>query len=209
MDGTLIDSEPLHARSIAFSLKQVGIDVPNTLHDEVVGKSALMIYDLLVSKFGFQMPYDDWFLLKQSYIVEHIAELKPRHNLFQLYLKLRKLGVPQAIVSNSDRMLMQVCLNQVDLIRPGMIMISRNDVKEGKPDPEPYQRAAYLLGHAPSACIAIEDSQTGLDSALRSGMQAIFVPPPGAQNTRHGIEEIYDDQVLSLLSDFLKLDITK
>ena len=67
-----------------------------------------------------------------------------------------------------------------------MRTISRNDVRDGKPDPEPFLRAAWLTGVAAAEAFVMEDSLTGAIAGLAAGMRTIFWPeapmegPPGA-----------------------------
>jgi sugar-phosphatase len=55
------------------------------------------------------------------------------------------------------------------------ILVSADDVTRGKPDPEPYLKAAAQLGFAPERCIVIEDAPYGITAAHRAGMKAIGV----------------------------------
>jgi beta-phosphoglucomutase-like phosphatase (HAD superfamily) len=56
------------------------------------------------------------------------------------------------------------------------VIVAGDDVTRGKPHPEPYEKAAALLGFDPKHCIAFEDSSTGLASAEAAGTYAIGVP---------------------------------
>ena len=56
------------------------------------------------------------------------------------------------------------------------VVVAGDDVIKGKPDPEPYQTAADLLGVATSDCLAFEDSPTGLASAVAAGCHTIGIP---------------------------------
>ena len=58
------------------------------------------------------------------------------------------------------------------------MLVTQQDVERHKPDPEPYLRAAELLGLAPRQCAAVEDSPTGLASARAAGLLCIAVPGP-------------------------------
>ena len=53
--------------------------------------------------------------------------------------------------------------------------MSRNDVRIGKPDPEGYLRAAWLLNAAPAECLVVEDSLSGAAAGLAAGMRTAFV----------------------------------
>jgi sugar-phosphatase len=55
------------------------------------------------------------------------------------------------------------------------VLISADDVTHGKPDPEPYLKAAEQLGFPPEQCIVIEDAPYGITAAHRAGMKAIGV----------------------------------
>jgi len=83
-----------------------------------------------------------------------------------------------AIVSNSDRMLVDANLRAAGLQVPGLVSVARNDVRFGKPRPEPYLRAAWLLGVDPSDCIVVEDSVPGARAGLAAGMTVIGWPEP-------------------------------
>ena len=54
--------------------------------------------------------------------------------------------------------------------------ITGDEVRKGKPDPEPYLAAAAVLGVDPADCVAIEDSPTGVASALAAGCATLGVP---------------------------------
>jgi beta-phosphoglucomutase-like phosphatase (HAD superfamily) len=55
-------------------------------------------------------------------------------------------------------------------------VVTGDEVAHGKPHPEPYRAAARLLGVEPSDCVAIEDSPTGVRSAVAAGVPTIAVP---------------------------------
>ncbi len=85
-------------------------------------------------------------------------------------------------------------LGLVGLTRPGSITVARNDVRRGKPDPEGYLRAAWLLEMAPADCIVVEDSPSGAAAGLAAGMVTLFVPHstlPAPAGT-HRLDEMAD-----------------
>jgi HAD superfamily hydrolase (TIGR01509 family) len=186
MDGTLVDSEPLHEAALAAALRSVGVTPPTDLHQRVLGIAAWPVYEMLRDEFGLSLPFDDWIVRKYDHYLPMAETLKPRPGAIEVFNELRALGVEQAVVSNSDRVIVDANLSAVGLIYPGMRTISRNDVIEGKPHPEPFLRAAYLAGVDPKDAFAVDDSVTGATSGLAAGMKTIFWPeapmegPPGA-----------------------------
>ncbi|MHA6641482.1 HAD family hydrolase [Mesorhizobium sp. A623] len=188
MDGTLTDSEPLHEAALVAALRSAGINPPDDLHDRVLGVSAWPVYEMLRDEHGLTLPFDEWIVRKYDHYMPLVDQLKPRPGAIEIFEELRKRGVAQAVVSNSDRLIVDANLHAVGLAFPGMKTVSRNDVREGKPHPEPFLRAAWLAGVDPSEAVAIDDSWTGASSGLAAGMKTIFWPekpmegPNGAVN---------------------------
>lgn len=186
MDGTLVDSEPLHEAALIAALHSVGIAAPANLHERVLGIAAWPVYEMLRDEFGLGLAFDDWIVRKYDHYLPMAETLKPRPGAIEIYNELRALGVAQAVVSNSDRLVVDANLRMVGLFYPGMKTISRNDVREGKPHAEPFLRAAWLAGVDPADAVAVEDSVTGSTAGLAAGMKTIFWPeapmagPPGA-----------------------------
>jgi HAD superfamily hydrolase (TIGR01509 family) len=167
-------------------LRSVGIAPPTDLHERVLGVAAWPVYEMLRDEFDLGLPFDDWIVRKYDHYMPMAGTLKPRPGAIEVFNELRALGVEQAVVSNSDRVIVDANLSAVGLIYPGMRTISRNDVREGKPHPEPFLRAAWLAGVDPADAVAVDDSVTGATSGLAAGMRTIFWPeapmelPPGA-----------------------------
>ncbi|TIL75161.1 MAG: HAD family phosphatase [Mesorhizobium sp.] len=186
MDGTLVDSEPLHEAALIAALHSVGIAAPTNLHERVLGIAAWPVYEMLRDEFGLDLAFDDWIVRKYDHYLPMAETLKPRPGAIEIYNELRALGVAQAVVSNSDRLVVDANLRMVGLFYPGMKTISRNDVREGKPHAEPFLRAAWLAGVDPADAMAVEDSVTGATAGLAAGIRTIFWPeapmagPPGA-----------------------------
>jgi HAD superfamily hydrolase (TIGR01509 family) len=188
MDGTLTDSEPLHEAALIAALRSAGVTPPSDLHERVLGISARPVYEMLRDEHGLDLPFDEWIVRKYSHYLPLVETLKPRPGAVEMFNELRALGVAQAVVSNSDRMVVDANLAAVGLAYPGIRTVSRNVVREGKPHPEPFLRAAFLVGVDPGDAVAIDDSWTGVTSALAAGMKTIFWPerpmagPDGAIN---------------------------
>ncbi len=176
IDGTLIDSEPLHDEALVSAMRTVGITPPPDLHDRVLGIPAWPVYEMMRDEFGLTMPYDHWIRLKYDYYLKRAPDLKPREGAVEIFRDLQRMGVVQAVVSNSDRLIVDANLRALGLAEPGMKNVSRNDVREGKPDAEPYLRAAWLTGVAPADTVVMEDSPTGSLAGLAAGMRTIFWP---------------------------------
>lgn len=186
MDGTLIDSEPLHERSLLSALAGLGIEPPADLHEKVVGVAARPVYDMLVAEHGLTVAFTDWIERKYAHYMQNLGTLLPRAGAMEVYNDLNAQGVAQAIVSNSDRMVVEANMRALGINKPTVQSVTRNDVRMPKPDPEPYLRAAYLAGVDPADCAVIEDSVPGAMAGVEAGMRTLLwapeplVPPGGA-----------------------------
>ena len=92
-----------------------------------------------------------------------------------LLSQLHEAEIPLALVSASPRIIVDAALGHVQPI-PFRMTISSDDVKETKPNPEGYLKAATLLGVDIANCLILEDSATGVKAAQASGAKVIAVP---------------------------------
>ncbi|MGI8961907.1 MAG: HAD-IA family hydrolase [Bryobacteraceae bacterium] len=79
-----------------------------------------------------------------------------------------------ALVTSASGPVAEMRLECSGLPRPA-VLISSDDVRQGKPDPEGYLKAAERLGVKPERCLVIEDTPTGLEAARRAGMEVLAI----------------------------------
>jgi HAD superfamily hydrolase (TIGR01509 family) len=112
----------------------------------------------------------------------------------RLLVEVAAAGVPRALVSSSRRPVVDAVLDAVGReLLP--VTVSGDDVERTKPHPDPYLRAAQLLGVDPRACVALEDSLTGAASARAAGCRTVLVPSLGTHVTD---DEVADHVIGSL-----------
>jgi beta-phosphoglucomutase-like phosphatase (HAD superfamily) len=109
-------------------------------------------------------------------------------------------GVTMALVTNTRRALTEKALNSIGR-HYFTVTVCGDEVPEGKPSPDPYLRAAELLGLEPEQCLAIEDSVTGTTAAEAAGCAVLVVPNeidvPAGPRRRHA-ESLADLNVAQL-----------
>ena len=76
------------------------------------------------------------------------------------------------VVTSGSRALATARLQYCGLPVPE-VLVTSDDVKQGKPHPEPYLKGAERIGIAPAECVVIEDAPAGIQSARASGMKVI------------------------------------
>jgi HAD superfamily hydrolase (TIGR01509 family) len=98
-----------------------------------------------------------------------------RPGALELLRAVKRAGLPTALVTSTGRRLVEVALETLG--RDNFdVVVCGDEVVMPKPAPEPYRTAARLLGVAIEDCVAIEDSPTGVASALASGAVVLAVP---------------------------------
>ena len=192
IDGTLALSEPFHLRTLQATARDYGIDLPDAFHEQMVGRTAEETFALVREHYGLEETFPRWVARKYRRYVEVAPEIPSRPGAVEAFRALRAAGAHQALVSNSDRIIVEANIRSLGLLIPRLVSVTLNDVRLGKPDPEPYLRAAHLLAVEPAACVVVEDSPTGARAGVAAGMRALawpenphFVFPEGATVIRH------------------------
>ena len=88
--------------------------------------------------------------------------------------QLNEQGIPWAVVSSSEKVLIQARLKAAGLPEP-KLFVSAEDVKQGKPSPEGYLLAAEKLGVSIQECVVFEDAEAGVLAAQRANAQIVIV----------------------------------
>jgi HAD superfamily hydrolase (TIGR01509 family) len=178
MDGTLVDSERLHYDSMSAVVTAAGGIMSDEIAAAITGLSGAECHSLLQRVAGFTSGFEEYVASKYRLYLKSVPSLLMRPGAAEVLAFLTSLSIPFAIVSNSDRILMDANLNAVGLQHPGLITVARNDVRNGKPAAEPYLRAAYLLGIDAADCIVVEDSVPGAIAGHAAGMDVVGWPEP-------------------------------
>ena len=101
--------------------------------------------------------------------------IAPTDGARELLDALTEAGIPMALVTNTRRGLTERALNSIGH-HYFSASVCGDEVEHAKPAPDPYLRAAALLGVEPTQCLAIEDSVTGTLAAESAGCPVLVVP---------------------------------
>ncbi len=176
LDGTLVDTEPYwiaceHELVAAHGGVWTDDDARSIIGFDLID-GAIELRD----RGGVDMdPHAivEWML--DGVIARVRARVPWRPGARRLLSELNALGVPCALVTMSWRRLVDVIVEELAPIQ-FQAVVAGDDVSHGKPHPEPYRTAAERLGVDPTACVAIEDSPPGIDSATAAGCVVVAVP---------------------------------
>lgn len=177
MDGTLIDSEPYWLQSETRLASDYGSSWDSSEGHQLIGMNLYESSKLLRAKFAIE-DLDDQQVIDRltADVVAQLREALPwRPGALELLTELRARGVKTALVTMSMGEMAQLVADHIEFDAFDVI-VSGDQVINGKPHPEPYLRACEALGVDPRQTIAIEDSNTGARSAVAAGCVTIGVP---------------------------------
>ncbi|WP_369275259.1 HAD-IA family hydrolase [Streptomyces sp. R11] len=191
MDGTLVDTESLWLRTVREAVPRIGTD---DLFD-VLGRSAAEAALRLLPLTGDDDPQPLAADLEARFLTAVQREAAPLPGALALLDLLQESGIPTALVSASSRPVMDAVLKTLGADRFGTT-VAEGETPRGKPAADPYLAAARALLVDPAACLAVEDSPTGVAAAEAAGCRVLAVPSyapiePGPRRTvRRGLEGI-------------------
>ncbi len=177
MDGTLLDTE-LVFREIVFDVsRDLGFTMTDAVHHSMIGSSHETTNRLLVEAYGVAFPYTIFDEQCRAAMRVKMEEAVPvKAGVHELLAELKARRIPTAVATSSRAAHALSHLDAAGLLSNFHAVVTRDDVTNPKPHPEPYLMAAERLGLPPEACLAVEDSHTGVRAAVAAGLQTIMVP---------------------------------
>ncbi|MEU5936634.1 HAD family phosphatase [Micromonospora sp. NPDC047187] len=191
MDGTLVDSEKLWDVALQELAKEYGGELSVDARQSIIGTAMAESMRILHDDLG--QPERDP-AISAAWINARILELfrtglRWRPGAFDLLRAVRAAGIPTALVTSSPRALVEIALDTLGRDNFDTV-VAGDEVVAAKPHPEPYLTAARLLGVPIERCVAIEDSPTGVASALASGAGVLAVPAEVALPSTVGVRQV-------------------
>ncbi|XVV06898.1 HAD family hydrolase [Actinosynnema sp. CA-248983] len=180
MDGTLLDSEKLWDVPLYEFAEKLGGSLSLETRQAMIGSNVPTTMALLFAEVGVVPTAEEaadgaaWIMRRTEELFR--AGLPWRPGAQDALRAVRASGVPMALVTSTERGLTEVALDTIG--RELFDVTVCGDEVEGrnKPLPDPYLKAARLLGVDASRCVAIEDSPTGVASAVAAGCTVLVVP---------------------------------
>lgn len=207
LDGTLVETEELKALSYARAAVELRPELNEVeiieAFKEVVGLSRQEVAMALLQRFGLEAaaharmaefgvsaPWQAYLRVRQRIYdamledPELLRQQQWPHNIALLH-EFRRQGYPIALATMSYREQVHRVLEVLGLSNAFDFVASRDDVEQGKADPEIYLLTARALGVSPADCLAIEDSPAGVAAALAAGLDVVAVSTPITRERLH------------------------
>jgi beta-phosphoglucomutase-like phosphatase (HAD superfamily)/spore germination protein YaaH len=176
MDGTLVDTEPYWMACERELVDAYGGTWTEDDARSIIGFDLLDAAVVLRDRGGVDLDPHEIVERMLDGVIARVHDHVPwRPGARRLLSELNELDVPCALVTMSWRRLVDAVVSELEPIRFD-VLVTGDDVRRGKPHPEPYLLAARRLGVDPTECVAIEDSPTGVASAGAAGCVVVAVP---------------------------------
>lgn len=189
MDGVIVDTEPLHRKAYFKTFDQLEVNVSEKLYTSFTGASTKRVCETLISEFNLSHSHEDIAAIKRS----HFKDYFYNDEEFDLIPGVRKLiehyhenGITLILASSATMTTIKMVFEKFGLEKYFSGKISGADLKESKPHPEIFMKAAEIAGEKLENCMVIEDSTNGILAAKRA---EIFC---AAYKSQHSVNQTYD-----------------
>lgn len=168
MDGVIIDSEEIHKKAYYETFNTLNIEVSDTLYKSFTGSSTINAFQRLVAHFNLKNDPEELVLDKRKRYV-NFFENDPNLHLVagveEIIKYFYKKGIVLILASSSAMINIDRVFNRFNLNTYFAAKISGADLKESKPNPEIFNKAAILGNISKENCVVIEDSDNGITAA--------------------------------------------
>jgi HAD superfamily hydrolase (TIGR01509 family) len=175
LDGTTVDSEPLHCEAHRRFLATKGVPITDAELVGNIGKGDQTFYAALMKERGITADAKAWVEHKTDTLIDlyHEGRLTLRPGVQSLLDRARHAGIACCVVTSADRRLAVAALEVTGLAARLPMRVCFEDVARHKPDPQPYLLSASRLAVSPRRCLAVEDSISGVKAARAAGCRVL------------------------------------
>lgn len=205
MDGVIVDTEPLHKKAYYKMFGELGITVSEGMYAGFTGNSTKKVCEKLISNFNLDKNWEELAEIKRGYF-KHYFDTDPDFDLIpgvkDLIVHYFENGIKLILSSSAHMNTINWVFEKFDLEKYFTAKISGADLKESKPHPEIFIKAAELANEPRENCMVIEDSTNGIIAANKA---EIFV---AAYKSEHSKSQDYATADI-LVENFKDLEINK
>ncbi len=182
-DGVLVNTMETHFACYSQALAEVGVPIDKARFFSQAGMTGREQIAYFAQKAGKTVDVDAIYRRKGEIFRARKPEARAIDCMVGLYKLLRANGQPVAIATGSSRPSVLPVIEKFDLAPDALV--TSEDVRRGKPNPDLFLTAAERLGVQPGCCVVIEDSDVGIECAARAGMKALrFFDNPSCEEAR-------------------------
>lgn len=179
LDGVLVTTDDCHYKAWKRLADEEGIYFDRKINERLRGVSRMESLEIVLEKANriyTQAEKTEMAARKNGYYVELVNKIDKSAiiNGAEDFVKaVKKAGLKTAVGSSSKNS--KLILEKTGLTKLFDVIVDGNDIKNSKPDPEVFQKAAERLGISPQKCLVCEDADAGVEAGVRVGMCVLAV----------------------------------
>lgn len=184
MDGSLIDTEHLWEVATYDVSERIGRRVTPEIRTKCIGNTLRDTITICADFAGVEVT-EELVARESEFMETRVAQLIAeqgvswRPGVKRLLSEIHAAELPIILVTNTRRRVADYCIDAMGRDK-FTETVCGDEVENGKPAADPYVRGAELAGVAPDECLAMEDSVTGVRSAIAAGCRVLWAPMPQA-----------------------------
>lgn len=193
MDGVLLDSEPMHQEIIYETFQLEGIPFDKAYIQTLTGMSAFPMWEKVKRDAQRSESVEELIKFHRDYFFKRLPEVKVPlvPHVKEVLEKFKNEGKHLSLASSSGRKLIDIFTQQTNIAHYFEVIMSGDDVKYSKPNPEIFLKVAQWYGLPATQFTVIEDSTNGVKAAKSAGMQCV-----GFQNPLSGGQDLSQADLL-------------
>lgn len=205
MDGVLVDSEPLHAKSFVIAMKEFGVDITTEYNYRFIGSTALSMCEAVIDEFHLSITPEEILAANDIAIRKLVKEegYTPIPYTKDLIKDLHKHKIKLAIASSSSEEQIQEVTKALGIHKYFHKFISGTNLEHSKPAPDIFIKALKELDVRASESIVIEDSMNGSIAAKKAGIPCIGFINENSGNQDLSTTNVQIKSFLDINYDFL------
>ena len=205
MDGVIVDTEPLHSKAYYLMFKAVNIEVSDELYASFTGQSTISICRKLCTHFKLSETPETLVVFKRKFfkqIFETDEDLHLIDGVLDLIKDYHNNGLTLVLASSASMTTINNVFERFNLNQYFIAKLSGADLKDSKPHPEIFIKAAEASGYQKQECFVIEDSTNGIKASKAAGIYCVGFKSPHSKNQDYSKADL-------VISDFSEIKYSK
>ncbi|MFE3110016.1 HAD family hydrolase [Kitasatospora indigofera] len=177
-DGTLVDSQYANYRAMADVLAPHGVTLRQEWFDARTGLSSADLIRTLAKEGGAgpDLPVEELVAARDVLFLANADRIEVHPEVAEV-VHAHHGTLPMAVASGGARLIIETTMRYLPYQGLFTALVTRDEVRRGKPAPDIFLRAADALAVPPARCLVYEDSDEGIEAARAAGMAVIDVRP--------------------------------
>ena len=176
MDGVLIDSEPVHMEAFKMLMDTLKIEFDKEYYLQFVGSTTDYMWAKVIKDFNLSLTDDELMKMSDEFVrkINGNSGYPIMKGAKELINNIWESGIKLAVASSSGIYRIEETVKKLGVYEKFDVLVSGKTVKNPKPAPDTFLKAAELLSVSPDECIVIEDSLNGMKAAKNANMVCVM-----------------------------------